>query len=92
MMLTMIISTIALLLPILLEKMINMLERILETLNANSGVIIAMVLRNFGKTISITWEPFAIAFVLSVLIGLFFGVYPARKAAGLDPVQALSQK
>jgi putative ABC transport system permease protein len=56
------------------------------------GVIIAMVLRNFGKTISITWQPFAIAFVFSVLIGLFFGVYPARKAAGLDPVQALNQK
>lgn len=61
-------------------------------LGVGVGVIIAMVLRNFGKTISITWEPFAIAFVFSVLIGLFFGVYPARKAAGLDPVQALNQK
>ncbi len=61
-------------------------------LGVGVGVIIAMVLRNFGKPISITWQPFAIAFVFSVLIGLFFGVYPARKAAGLDPVQALSQK
>ena len=61
-------------------------------LGVGTGVIIAMVLRNFGKPISITWQPFAIAFVFSVLIGLFFGVYPARKAAGLDPVQALSQK
>jgi len=55
------------------------------------GVIISIFIRHLGKPISITWQPFVIAFLFSVLIGLFFGVYPAKKAANLDPVQALNQ-
>ena len=60
-------------------------------LGVAGGVGIAMLLYHLGKPISISWQPFAIAFGLSVLIGLFFGVYPAKKAAALDPVQALNQ-
>lgn len=42
-----------------------------------------------GWTTVISWWAIVIAVVFSVGIGLFFGIYPARKAALLDPIDAL---
>jgi len=37
----------------------------------------------------VSWEPFALAAVFALLVGTFFGVQPARRAARLKPVEAL---
>jgi putative ABC transport system permease protein len=39
--------------------------------------------------IGISWEPFVLAAVCALVIGVFFGVLPARRAARLNPVDAL---
>ncbi len=38
---------------------------------------------------SIKWWAIALGLGVSTSVGLFFGIYPARKAANLDPIEAL---
>ena len=42
-----------------------------------------------GTPAVVSWEALALAFGFSLIVGIIFGVQPARKASLLDPVEAL---
>jgi putative ABC transport system permease protein len=59
-------------------------------LGVGLGYVLSVALQKFSfLPAKITWEPFVLAFVFSTLIGLIFGIQPARKAAQLSPEEAI---
>jgi macrolide transport system ATP-binding/permease protein len=54
------------------------------------GALAANLISKFGNmAVSITVGTVGLAIGFSIAVGLFFGIYPARKASRMDPIQAL---
>lgn len=76
------------LMQFLIESMI--ISAIGGVIGTTLGVAIAAVGMSFAK-IAVVIDPKVIVLAVgfSAVVGMFFGLYPARKAAKLDPIEAL---
>ncbi len=68
---------------------------VLSSVGGVSGVAVGILIPWFivyfipdQKTI-ITFQSVAVSFCISVFVGIVFGIYPARRAAMMDPIEAL---
>jgi putative ABC transport system permease protein len=65
------------------------------TMGGISGTVLGIIV-SAGIAIFLTmpaivsWEPFALAIVFSTIVGILSGIQPARRAAAMDPVDAIS--
>jgi putative ABC transport system permease protein len=67
---------------------------VLSLIGGITGIVLGLttsyLIMNFGGfTTIVTVKSLIISFVVSTLIGIFFGWYPSRKAANLNPIDAL---
>ena len=53
------------------------------------GIVAAKIISLFGMATAVSSFSIILSFAVCVVTGVFFGWYPARKAANLNPIDAL---
>lgn len=55
------------------------------------GILGARLISRFSENLEtvVAWDSVVLAIVFSAAVGLFFGIYPATRAASLSPIEAL---
>jgi putative ABC transport system permease protein len=77
---------------ILLQFLVE--STVMTLMGGAMGVFIAWMLAVIVRSatpvpMTVPFSAVAVAITISSAVGIFFGVYPARKAARLDPIEAL---
>jgi putative ABC transport system permease protein len=68
----------------------SMLSGIGGLMGVTIAWLVAMAVRSFTPVpMDVPLNAVVLGVTLSALVGLFFGIYPARRAARLDPIVAL---
>ncbi len=67
--------------------MVTGLGAVAGLLAGGAGIILGE--RLIGWQLALTWEAVVYPFLISLVIAVVFGAYPALRAARLDPIAAL---
>jgi macrolide transport system ATP-binding/permease protein len=67
---------------------------VISVLGGAMGILVGWLMsfgmaQFMGWSIAVSWTSAGVAFFFSALIGIVFGVYPARMASQLNPIEAL---
>jgi len=64
---------------------------VIGIVNSLLGGIVART-QGLAWPLTISWLAIVVAFIVSMMIGIIFGLYPARKASQLSPVEAMRKE